>query len=74
MHRLRLIFCCFILFTFFIIPTSFSFTEGMYIWSDYSDSVTTSSLETSSTTVDLALESGAAILIEQTTRKNSLRT
>ena len=72
MHSLRLIFCCFILFTFFIIPTSFSYTESMYIWSNYPDTVSTSSLESSSTPVDLALESGSAILIEQTTRKSSL--
>ena len=72
MHKLRLLFCCFILFTFFIIPLSFSYTDSMYIWSNYPDTVTTSSIDTSSTPVDLALESGSAILIEQTARKNSL--
>jgi len=73
MYKLRLLLCCFILYTIFIIPISFSHSESMYVWSNYSDSISTSSsLETNTTPVDLALESGAAILIEQTTRKNSL--
>lgn len=71
MHKLRLLLFCFILYTVFIVPVSFSYTESMYVWSNYSDTISTSSsLETNSTPVDLALESGAAILIEQTTRKD----
>ena len=70
MHSLRLLFCCFILlYTFFIIPVSFSYTDSMYVWSNYSDSISASTIETNTTPVDLALESGAAILIEQTTGK-----
>lgn len=71
MHKLRLLFCCFILlYTIFIVPVSFSYTDSIYVWSDNSDSVSTSStLETATTPIDLALESGAAILIEQTTGK-----
>ena len=70
MHSLRLLFCCFILlYTFFIIPVSFSYTDSMYVWSNYSDSISASTIETDTTPVDLALESGAAILIEQTTGK-----
>lgn len=69
MYKLRLLLCCFILYTILIAPVSFAYTESMYIWSDFSDSISTSSsLETTSTPVDLALQSGSAILIEQTTR------
>lgn len=69
MRSLRLFLCCFILYTVFIVPVSFSYTDSMYVWSNYSDSISTSTVETNTTPVDLALESGAAILIEQTTGK-----
>ena len=70
MYKLRLLLCCFILYTFLIVPASFSYTESMFIWSNYSDSISTSSiLENNSPQVDLPLESGSAILIEQNSGK-----
>ena len=61
--KILVIFFCIILFSFCFF--NFSYAESTYIWSD------TSSLETVSEnkTTDLKLESGGAILIEQSTGK-----
>lgn len=70
MHQLRLLVSCFLLYIILFNNISLSYTDSSYIWSSYSDTISTSSSENTSTSVDLALECGSAILIEQTTRRN----
>ena len=69
MHKFRLLISCFLLYTFFIIPTCFCFTESEYIWSSSLDTISTSTSDTTSLSTDLALESGSAVLIEQNSGK-----
>lgn len=69
MRKICLLVITVLLYTFFIIPISSAFSYDSYIWSNFSDTVSTSSSLAESNEVNLNLESGSAILIEQTSGK-----